>query len=286
MVAEEVDQGVTEVAQELNDHTARAPIRVIVHGATGRMGRETLTALIRDPSLVAVGGVGSKNIGDTLPLPNDAGTIPYDTDLALLLSKVNADVVVDFTNATAAMSAANTTALNHVHFVTGTSGLSPADIDALRDLSATHKVGIIVGPSFALGAVLLNHLVRIVAPYFDYVDIFEAHHEAKIDAPSGTAAALARAASENRSFSRPDPEKELILGTRGGEINGVTIHSTRMPGRLANHEVTFGMSGQTLSLKHDTLSRECFMPGVIMAIKAVISRRDALVGLENLLNLK
>ncbi|MBI4201866.1 MAG: 4-hydroxy-tetrahydrodipicolinate reductase [Chloroflexi bacterium] len=261
------------------------PIRVIVHGAKGRMGKETLAALSLDPETTPVGGVGRSNAGDAISLPG-GGPIPYDTSLAALLVRCQADVVVDFTNAQACLAAAHLSAEHGIHFVTGTSGLSTADLEALRDLSRRHEVGVIVGPSFAIGAVVLNHLVRVAAPFFDYVDIFEAHHEAKVDSPSGTAIALARAMTAERAFKRPVPEREPLPGTRGGEFNGVTIHSSRMPGRLAAHEVVFGAPGQTLSLKHDTLSRECFMPGVLMAIKEVVKRRDCVIGLESLLGLK
>ncbi|MBI4311405.1 MAG: 4-hydroxy-tetrahydrodipicolinate reductase [Chloroflexi bacterium] len=262
-----------------------SPIRVIVNGATGRMGKETLAALCRDPETTPVGGVGRSASGATLPLPA-GGSIPYDTNLTTLLDRVHADVIVDFTNAQACLAAARIAAERGAGFVTGTSGLSAADLDALRNLSRKHNTGIIVGPSFAIGAVVMNHLARVAAPFFEYVDIFEAHHEAKIDAPSGTALALARAMTAERAFKRPLPEKEPLAGARGGEFNGVTIHSTRMPGRLAAHEVLFGMAGQTLSIKHDTLTRECFMPGVLMAVKEVVKRRDCVVGLESLLGLK
>ncbi|MBI4198255.1 MAG: 4-hydroxy-tetrahydrodipicolinate reductase [Chloroflexi bacterium] len=262
-----------------------ASIRVIVHGATGRMGKETLAALGRDKETSPVGGVGRSAVGDALPLPAGA-FVPYDTSLERLLSRCQADVVVDFTNAQACIAAARVSAARGLHFVTGTSGLSSTDLDTLRDLSRRHTIGIIVGPSFAIGAIILNHLARIAAPFFEYVDIFEAHHEAKIDAPSGTALALARAMATERAFKRPAPEREPLSGTRGGDLSGVSIHSTRMPGRLAAHEVVFGMAGQTLSLKHDTLTRECFMPGVLMAVKEVVKRRDCVIGLESLLGLK
>ncbi len=262
------------------------PIRVIVHGATGKMGRETLQALARDPEATPVGGVGRSRVGDTLQVGAGSASVPYDTSLEALLSRVQADVVVDFTNAQACLAAARVAAGRGVNFVTGTSGLSPADLSTLQGLSHGHGVGVLVVPSFAIGAVVLNHLVRVAAPFFDYVDIFEAHHEAKVDAPSGTAMALARAIATERAFKRPVPEREPLAGTRGGDFNGVTIHSTRMPGRLAAHEVLFGLAGQTLSLKHDTLTRECFMPGVLMAVKEVVKKREFVLGLESLLGLK
>ena len=262
-----------------------APLRAIVHGAAGRMGRETLAALSRDPDLEPVGAVDLASLGDDFPLPDGAGAIPYATSLEVVLSRCQGDVVVDFTNASACMAAAQTATAHGLHLVTGTTGLSDADLESLADLSRRHEVGIIVAPNFALGAVLLNHLARIAARFFDYVDIFEAHHEAKFDAPSGTALALARAIASEKRFIRPEPQKEPLPGTRGGDYDGISIHSTRMPGRLAHHDVVFGAAGQTLSLRHDTLSRECFMPAVMLAVKEVVKRRELVVGLEEILGL-
>ena len=249
------------------------------------MGSETLLALTRDPDLVPVGAVGRTDRGNELPLPDGSGTIPYATSLEYLLARREADVVVDFTNAQAAVAAAGAAGDRDTHLVTGTSGLSEGDIGKLRDASQRYRIGIIVAPNFALGAVLLGYLARIAARYFDYADVSEAHHEAKIDAPSGTALALAKAIAAEKRFTRPEPEKEPLPGTRGGDYNGVTIHSTRMPGRLAHHEVLFGAPGQTLSLRHDTLSRECYMPAVMLAIKEVVNRRELVVGLESVLGL-
>ena len=155
----------------------------------------------------------------------------------------------------------------------------------LAELSRKNRVGIMVAPNFALGAVVLNHLARIAARFFEYVDVFEAHHEAKIDAPSGTALKLARDIAAERRFIRKIPEAEPLPGTRGGDYNGVSIHSSRMPGRMAHHEVVFGAPGQTLTLRHDTISRECYMPGVLLAIKEVVKRREFMVGLEKVLGL-
>ena len=261
------------------------PIRVIIHGVTGRMGREALAAVVRDPDLKAVGAVDLIDMSDQLPLPNGLGFIPYATTLEAVLLQCQADVVVDFTNASACVAAANVAALQGVHLVTGTSGFNEEDLRGLADLSDSQQVGIIVVPNFALGAVVLNYLVRIASQFFDYVDIFEGHHEAKIDAPSGTALALARTIATQKVFSHPAPEKETLTGTRGGNYNGVSIHSTRMPGRLARHDVVFGASGQTLTLSHDTLNRECYMPGLLLAVKEVVKRKGLTVGLEGVLGL-
>ena len=249
------------------------------------MGRETLIALGRDADLQPVGGVDREPLGDRFPLPDSSDTAPYATNLEELIPRCQADVLIDFTIASACMAAAPVAAAAGLHLVIGTTGLSEADLATLENLSNEHKVGVIVAPNFALGAVVLGYLARIAAKFFDYADIFEAHHEAKIDAPSGTALALARAISAEKSFTHLVPEKEPLSGTRGGEYNGVSVHSSRMPGRLAHHEVVFGAQGQTLSLRHDTINRECFMPAVMLAVKEVVKRRKFEAGLEGILGL-
>ena len=148
---------------------------------------------------------------------------------------------------------------------------------------ARHRV--LLPLTMALGAVVLKRLVEQAVEYFDYVDIIESHHEAKIDAPSGFAMNLAKSIGDKRQFTRNVTERENMPGTRGGEYNGVTIHSIRMPGRSAHHEVILGALGQTVTLRHDTLGRDCYMPGVVRCIREVVNRRGLVVGLENILGL-
>ena len=249
------------------------------------MGQQVLSALCADGEFEPVGGVDLGTGRDTIDLPDGSGAIPYANSVTDLLSQVQADVMIDFSIATASVEAARMAAEKGVHVVIGTSGIGEPELEALRELSLRNEVGILVVPNFALGAVVLTHLARIAARFFDYADIHEAHHEAKIDAPSGTAMALARAIADNKSFKHAAPEKEPLPGTRGGEYNGVSIHSSRMPGRLAHHEVVFGALGQTLSLRHDSISRESFMPAVLLAVKEVAKRRGFEVGLEGILGL-
>ncbi|MFQ5860887.1 MAG: 4-hydroxy-tetrahydrodipicolinate reductase [Dehalococcoidia bacterium] len=261
-------------------------IRLVVHGATGRMGGEVLKAASREPDLELVGAVCRQPQGNTLALPDSSGAIPLSTDLEGLLEQTRPTVLVDFTSAEACLAAARVALGRGVRLVTGTTGLGQAQLQELEQLASERGLGAIVAPNFALGAVLLLHLARLAAPHFQYADIVEAHHEAKEDAPSGTALALARAiAAEGRQFQRNVPHREALPGTRGGDYQGVAIHSIRMPGRLAHHQVTFGIAGQTLSLQHDTVSRECYMPGVLLAIREVVQLKGLVVGLEKLLGL-
>jgi 4-hydroxy-tetrahydrodipicolinate reductase len=261
-----------------------ASIRVVVNGATGKMGTETVAAICREKGLSLVGATCHRERGSSLPLPG-GGEVPLSTNLEDLLAQTHPEVLVDFTNATACMEAASVAAAHSTNMVLGSSGLTEEHLRQLDALAHDKNIGIIVAPNFALGAVVLKKLVEQAAPYFDYVDIVESHHEAKIDAPSGFALALARSIGAQKQFTRNITEKENLPNTRGGEYNGVTIHSVRMPGRSAHHEVIMGAPGQTISLRHDTLGRDCYMPGVIRCIREVVKQPGLVVGLENVLGL-
>ena len=261
-----------------------APIKVVIHGATGRMGTETVNALCREDDLALVGATCGRERGGSLSLPS-GGEVPLSTNLEEILAGTRPDVVVDFSNAAVCRESVAVAAAHSCNMVVGVSGLVDEDLQRLDALASDSGIGIIVAPNFALGAVVLKKLVEQAAPYFDYVDIVEAHHEAKIDAPSGFAYALAQAIGNEKRFTRNYPEKETLEGTRGGEYNGVSIHSIRMPGRSAHHEVIFGAAGQTVSIRHDTLTRDCYMPGVIRCIREVVNKPGLVVGLENVLGL-
>jgi 4-hydroxy-tetrahydrodipicolinate reductase len=262
-----------------------APLRVLVHGVTGRMGREVVSALCEASDMELVGGVSKSPKTASLSLPKGLGTVPLSSNMEDLLESTSPEAVVDFSNAEGCMNAAVLCLERGTPFVTGSSGLSEEDLNRLERKAAERKVGVIVAPNFALGAVLLMSLVRRVAPFFDYVDIIESHHEGKIDAPSGTSLALARAAAEGREFSSNHPEKQTLPGTRGGEYRGVGIHSLRQPGRSAHHEVIFGATGQTLTLRHDTLSRDSYMPGVLRALREVVNLKGLVLGLDKILDI-
>lgn len=133
---------------------------------------------------------------------------------------------------------------------------------------------------------MMIHLARIAARYFDYAEIIEQHHHLKIDAPSGTALTTARAMAEARKKPFSKPEEKDVLHSRGQQVKGVAIHSVRLPGILARQEVILGGPGQTLSIKHDTVSRECYMPGVMIAAKEVVKKKGLIYGLDTLLDLQ
>ena len=262
-----------------------AEIRVLIHGVAGRMGQETLKAVCGADDLQPVGGVDIVAPDNRMPLPDGSGSIPLSSDLSTLILQTAPRVVVDFSNADAATNAALTTIDAGVCFVTGASGISDEAVRQMDERARARGVGVVVAPNFALGAVVLQSLVAKAAPFFDYVDIIEAHHEAKIDAPSGTAIAIARAAADGREFVRNEPERENLEGSMGAQIANVGIHSLRQPGRSAHHEVVFGAQGQTLTLRHDTLDRGCYMPGVLRAVREVVNIKGLVLGLDKILGI-
>ncbi len=263
-----------------------ATIRVVVHGASGKMGQEMVRALGGETGMRLVGAVELEVSKDSLPLPDGSGAVPLSSNLEYILSNCRPDVMVDFTIAKATMPAVRTAAKRGVNLVIGTTGLTSADLEEIRELSIANKVGVVVASNFALGAVLMIHLAKIAAKYFDYAEIIELHHHRKADAPSGTALATARAmgAARGKPFLQPQGQPET-LASRGLQVEGVSLHSVRLPGLMAHQEVLLGMAGQTLGIRHDTISRECYMPGVMLAIRAVVKRQGLVYGLDTLLGL-
>ena len=262
-----------------------SPIKVLVHGALGRMGSEVAAAVSEDPELELVGGVDVRAKDTVLRLPQ--GQFPLSDKLASLLEQAHPDVLVDFTRYDATLPAARLAASHKVNLVIGTTGLSTTDLQELEELCRRYEIGAVVAPNFSLGAVLMMHLARVAARFFNWAEIIEAHHEEKLDAPSGTAIATARAMVESRGrgFSRTPTERENLPGSRGAEFEGLTLHSVRLPGLMAHQEVILGAPGQTLTIRHDQISRKGYMPGVLQAIKQVASSKGLVLGLERILGL-
>lgn len=261
-----------------------SPIRVVVQGAAGRMGQEVVRALFSERETQVVGGVDIKASGDKLTLP-DGTTVPFSSDLESIIGSCKPDVMVDFTIAKATMPAVRIATKRGVNLVIGTTGLSPDDIKEIGSLVKENNVGAVVAPNFAIGAVLMMHLAKIAAKYLDYAEIIELHHNQKADAPSGTALSTARAMAAARGKPFLLPQEAKSWPSRGEKVEGVALHSVRLPGLLAHQEVLFGAAGQTLSIRHDTISRECFMPGIMLAVKEVVKSKGLIYGLDALLRL-
>lgn len=263
------------------------PIRVVVTGAKGKMGREVVKTVWNDPQLQLVGAVHSTaediDVGTFLGF-GETG-VHFTSNLAETLLVAQADVMIDFTNPGVVRDNVNTAIEYGVRPVVGTTGMSPADLE-MWDLELKEKgIGGLVAPNFAVGAVLMMKFAAAAAKYLPHVEIIEMHHDQKLDAPSGTAIKTAEMITKERMrVQQGHPaEEEKIAGARGGDFDGMKIHSVRLPGYVAHQEVIFGGLGQTLTIRHDSISRESFMPGVAMAAKRVMQYSGMIYGLENLM---
>ncbi|MFC1898884.1 4-hydroxy-tetrahydrodipicolinate reductase [Chloroflexota bacterium] len=263
------------------------PISVVVYGADGKVGRVIIAGLCGEPDIKLAGAVDVRAEQDKLPLPDGSGTIPFSADLDCILTTCQPDVMVDFTVAHATMPAVRIAVKHGVNLVIGTSGITEDNLGEISNLAQANKVGAVVASNFALGAVLMMHLANLAAKYLDYAEIIELHHNTKVDSPSGTAktTAQAMAAARGKPFLRPPSEKGETPLSRGEQVEGVNIHSVRLPGLSAHQEVILAGAGQTLSIRHDTINRECYLPGIILAIKEVVKKRGLVYGLDTLLGL-
>lgn len=257
-------------------------INVLVSGAGGRMGRETVRTVLAAEDLTLVAAVDPQHVGE----PAAEGTdVVISGDLASAIEDTRPAVMVDFTHPSVVAGNVATALGRGVHCVVGTTGI---DTDSLESLaaSAPAETCLFVAPNFALGAVLMMRFATEAAKYLPHVEIIELHHDRKADAPSGTALRTASLIAESRSSVPPAPgrETEVAEGARGALVGDVSIHSIRLPGLVAHQEVLFGGQGQTLSIRHDSIDRTSFMPGVLLAIRGVIGRSGLVVGLEKLMD--
>jgi 4-hydroxy-tetrahydrodipicolinate reductase len=242
-------------------------IKVGVLGARGRMGAEVVAAIeaASDCQLVA-----ALDLGDSLDQLISSG----------------AQVVVDFTTPDSVMANLEFLIAQKIHAVVGTTGFDEARMAKLKSLSSAHpEVGILIAPNFAIGAVLMMEFAGKAAKYFESAEIIELHHPDKVDAPSGTASRTAGIISAARKAAAlpamPDATSTSLDGARGALVGDVPVHSVRLRGLIAHQEVLFGGLGETLSIRHDSLDRAGFMPGVLLGIRSVISRPGVTFGLEN-----
>ncbi len=242
-------------------------IRVLVSGAFGRMGQFVTKAVASNPKLELAGQTGRE----------------YDLKQAIKDSR--ADVVVDFTLPEAVFK--NTSAIIEAGArpVIGTTGLKPEEIKNLQQRCAELKLGGLIAPNFSLGGVLVMKAAREIAKYMQHVEIIEKHHEMKVDSPSGTAIRAAEMIAESLSAPNPNVKAaiETLPGSRGAMLKGIPIHALRLPGVLANLEIKFGGSGETVTLSHETIDRQCFMPGVMLACVKVMELQQLFYGLEHIL---
>jgi 4-hydroxy-tetrahydrodipicolinate reductase len=247
------------------------PIRVGVLGARGRMGQQVCQAVdaAEDLDLVAM-----VDVGDWLFSVADAG----------------AQVLVDFTHPDVVMDNIRFAVDQGIHAVVGTTGITPDRLDTIRTwLADTPELGVLVAPNFGIGAVLSMRFAQLAARFYESAEVIELHHPGKADAPSGTAIrtaeliAAARATAEMAAV--PDATTRSLDGARGADVDGIRVHSVRMSGLVAHQEIIFGAQGETLTIRHDSLDRSSFMPGVLLGVRGVASRPGLTVGLEPLIGL-
>jgi len=248
-------------------------IKVAVCGSNGKMGTEVVRAVNNDSELELVAKIDI--------LDGEYSTIEEAS------KDKHIDVLVDFTQPKSIYQNALYCLNNGINIVIGTTGLSDKEIADLKELSEKKVVSCLIAPNFSTGAVLMMMFAKQAAKYFDNAEIIELHHNQKKDAPSGTAVKTALMMSEvNDNFTKGNcPEEETIEGSRGGtSYSNIHIHSVRMPGYIASQEVIFGSSGQVFKIRHDSMNRECYMPGVVMAVKHVVKQPSFVYGLENIMN--
>jgi 4-hydroxy-tetrahydrodipicolinate reductase len=260
---------------------------VVVVGPRGKMGREVVRTVLGDPELELVGAVdrtvSGVDVGQALGLP-ETGVL-LSTRLNETLIEAKPDVMIDFTTPMAVRNHVEAAIEYGVRPVVGTTGITPDDLRSWDDALREKQIGGLVAPNFAIGAILMMKFAAMAARYLPHVEIIELHHDQKLDAPSGTAVKTAELiARERASIQQGHPqEEEKWAGARGAEFEGMRIHSVRLPGFVAHQEVIFGGIGQTLTIRHDSISRESFMPGVAMAAKKVMTYEGLVYGLENLI---
>ena len=260
-------------------------INIGVIGACGKMGSEVIKAVLNDNVCNLVCAVDVFNVGAKV---TEEISIVGDVEHALIQSKP--DIVVDFTQPDSIFNNINLYLKLGIKSVIGTTGLSDEQLKEIELKSKETNTGVFVAPNFSIGAILMMKFAKEASKYFSNAEIIEYHHNQKKDAPSGTSIKTAQMMMENnKNFKLGNcPEKELIEGSRGGcfEQNNegnIQIHSVRMPGFVASQQVIFGASGQILKIHHDTINRECYMSGVLMAVKYLYKNNQFIYGLENIL---
>jgi 4-hydroxy-tetrahydrodipicolinate reductase len=262
-------------------------IRVGVIGARGRMGQAVCRAVADASDMALVAAIDRSGIGQQIGrhIGRADLEVPISDELDRLL-EAEVEVAVDFTHPDVVMDDVRWCIAHAIHIVVGTTGLSADDLDEIRRLmdDEGRESNIVVAPNFAIGAVLMQRFAGMASRHFPAVEVIELHHDGKADAPSGTAIATARRIAQEAGPRDRDPGDQTIEGVRGGAVDGVRIHSVRLPGLVAHQEVIFGGEGQTLTIRHDSTDRSSFMPGVLLAVREVSTRPGLTVGLEPLLD--
>lgn len=255
-------------------------IKVAVAGPRGKMGREAVATVIKNENFLLVAVLDYKQETECL-----GDNIPIFTSLELLIEQTEPDVLVDLTIPSAVFEHAMTALDYGVRPVIGTTGFTDLQLDTLRNKVEEVQVGCIIAPNFSIGAVLMMKFAQTAAKYLPNVEIIEMHHDQKVDAPSGTAIKTAQMIQQTRtSMEQGHPgEEEIIPGARGAKMDGMHIHSVRLPGLVAHQQVLLGGEGQLLTLRHDSFDRASFMSGIVLSINEIMERDVLIYGLEDII---
>src|ERR1700737_4089643 len=244
-------------------------MRVGVLGAKGKVGATMVAAVEAAEDLTFTAGVDA---GDPLSLFTDSET----------------EVVIDFTHPDVVMDNLKFLIDNGIHAVVGTTGFTDERVSQVKVwLEESRPTAVLIAPNFAVGAVPSMQFAKQAARFFESVEVIELHHPQKADAPSGTAARTARVIAEARKGLPPNPDATStgLEGARGADVDGIPVHSVRLAGLVAHQEVLFGTAGETLTIRHDSMDRTSFVPGVLLAVHRVAEHPGLTVGIESLLNL-
>ena len=264
-------------------------IRVGVTGAGGKMGAEVCRAVDAAEGLELVAGIdpnaAGRNLADIAGLNSAAGEISV-AETVDALDPSSIDVIVDFTFLEAGRKVLAWCGANGVHAVVGTTGFTDEDLAGFRERFTGSNL--LIAPNFAIGAVMMMKMAELAAPHFQTAEVIEYHHNAKKDAPSGTAMMTAQRieaanAASGSTWDADPTENEVVPGARGGKVGGVGVHGIRMEGMVAHQEVIFGTTGETLTIRHDSLDRKSFMPGVLLGVRKIASMPGLTLGLDGLL---
>lgn len=263
------------------------PINIILAGPRGKMGSEAIRMIEKQADFNLVAVVDRKHDGRMLKdiVEYSDAAIPVFEDPVECFTKMEADVFIDLTTPESGYEHTKASLEHRIRAVIGTSGFTEERVEELKEIAANNHIGCIIAPNFAIGAVLMMKFSEMAAKYFSDVEIIEMHHDQKVDAPSGTAiktAEMIRKSRENKKQGHPE-ERENLRGARGADLDGMHIHSLRLPGLVAHQEVIFGGPGQTLTIRHDSIDRNSFMEGIKFSIYKVLELDKLVYGLENIL---
>lgn len=262
-------------------------IKIVVAGPRGKMGMEALHLVDRTEHFQLVGAIDHKNEGKKVSELEGAPGIdaPIYTDIHQCFQETTPDVLIDLTTPEVGRKHTEAALEHGVRPVVGTTGFNEQELEDLSNTAEQKKIGVIIAPNFAIGAILMMKFSQMAAKYMPDVEIIEQHHDQKLDAPSGTAIKTAELISkvrEEKKQGHPN-EEETLDGARGALYQGMRIHSSRLPGLVAHQEVIFGGEGQTLKIRHDSMNRVSFMSGVKLAVDTIMHTEGLIYGLENII---